>query len=91
MTDSMPCWSLFDSQPQSYRKCVLPEEIPSISIEAGTTLGWRPYSESAASAIGVDHFGASAPGEVVMRKYGFTAANVCQTVHAVVDGRQCRK
>lgn len=77
---SLPCWSLFQEQPKSYRERVLPPSIPKIAIEAGETLGWKSYVGPLADVIGVDHFGASAPGEVVMREYGLTVENVCERI-----------
>ena len=85
---SLPCWSLFKVQPESYRNQVLAEGVPSLSIEAGETLGWNSYLGPAASVIGVDRYGASAPGETVMREYGFTVENVCQQVHVLLHERK---
>jgi transketolase len=84
---SLPCWSIFKAQPESYRKEVLPEGIPWLAIEAGVTLGWDSYFGPSMAVLGVDRFGASAPGEVVMREYGFTVENVCQQVGALLHGR----
>jgi len=70
---SMPCWELFAAQPQSYRDQVLPPaHHRRISIEAGVTMGWREHVGDRGVAIGVDRFGASAPGEVLMEKLGIT-------------------
>jgi len=74
---SMPCWELFDKQPREYREGVLPPAIPArISIEAGATLGWKRYVGDGGGSIGLDRFGASAPGETVMKELGFTAEHV---------------
>jgi transketolase len=73
---SMPSWELFQQQPEEYRKEVLPPNIPKLAIEAGVTLGWKPYFGPQIEVIGVDKFGASAPGETVMREYGFTVDKV---------------
>jgi transketolase len=75
---SLPCWNLFDAQPVEYREAVLPPEVPILAIEAGASLGWRPYVGPGIEAIGVDRFGASAPGEIVMREYGFSVDHVTQ-------------
>jgi transketolase len=85
---SLPCWSLFKFQPQAYRDQVLPPEVPTIAIEAGETLGWNSYVGTPGAVIGVDCYGASAPGEVVMREYGFTVENVCGQVHALLESRK---
>ncbi len=76
---SMPCWEFFDRQPREYRDEVLPPEVRArLSIEAGVTLGWQKYVGDRGGSIGVDRYGASAPGEVVMREYGFTAEHVVE-------------
>ncbi len=74
---SLPSWNLFEKQTQAYRNQVFPPGIPILSVEAGVSLGWSPYIDGGVgAAIGVDRFGASAPGDVVMREYGFTPENV---------------
>ncbi len=74
---SMPSWELFDAQPPDYRRKVLPPEIRArISIEAGTPLGWERYVGLDGIAIGINRFGASAPGNTVYEKLGITAAHV---------------
>ena len=76
---SMPCWAFFDKQPAAYREEVLPREVTArLSIEAGVTLGWQKYVGDRGGSIGVDRFGASAPGDVVMKKYGFTVEHVVE-------------
>jgi transketolase len=86
---SLPCWNLFDKQPNEYKEAVLPPNVPMLAVEAGVSLGWRPYVGSGIATIGVDRFGASAPGETVMREYGFTVDHVVQKALAVV--RQTEK
>lgn len=74
---SMPSWELFDTQPRSYRDAVLPPSVRArLAVEAGASQGWCKYAGDEGDVIGVDRFGASAPGEVVMRKYGFTVEKV---------------
>ena len=73
---SMPSWELFAKQPAEYRDSVLPLDIPTLAIEAGATLGWYKWVGRTGDIIGLDHFGASAPGEVVMAKMGFNVDNV---------------
>ncbi|MGB3614902.1 MAG: transketolase C-terminal domain-containing protein, partial [Elainellaceae cyanobacterium] len=64
---SMPSWELFDAQDDSYRESVLPKAVTKrLSVEAGTTFGWCRYVGSAGASIGIDHFGASAPGNICM-------------------------
>jgi transketolase len=74
---SMPCWEFFDAQPREYREQVLPPGVRArLSIEAGVTLGWQKYVGDEGGSIGVDRYGASAPGEIVMKEYGFTVEHV---------------
>ncbi|MFQ3614869.1 MAG: transketolase C-terminal domain-containing protein, partial [Cyanobacteriota bacterium] len=82
---SMPCVELFEAQPQSYRDTVLPPSITKrISIEAGSTFGWHKFLGFEGVAIGLDRFGASAPGPVCMEKFGFTVENVVKTAKQVL-------
>jgi transketolase len=70
---ALPSWEIFDSQSVEYRHSVLPPEVAArVSIEAGTTTGWEKYVGKQGIAMGVDRFGASAPGKVVMEKFGLT-------------------
>ena len=64
---SFPSWDRFEQQPEDYRATVFPPGVPVLSIEAGATFGWDRYADD---AIGIDHFGASAPGAVAMEKFG---------------------
>jgi transketolase len=75
---SLPSWHLFETQPAEYRDEVFPPGVPILAVEAGVTLGWRPYVGSHIEVVGVDRFGASAPGDVVMREYGLSVENVRQ-------------
>jgi transketolase len=70
---SMPSWSHFDGQDEEYRAGLLPAEALKVSIEAGTTLGWERYVGPDGIAIGLDRFGASAPGGDLFKRFGFTA------------------
>ncbi|HTY56651.1 MAG TPA: transketolase C-terminal domain-containing protein, partial [Candidatus Binataceae bacterium] len=82
---SMPCWALFELQPQSYRDTVFPPSVRArVSVEAASPFGWERYVGSDGAIIGVDHFGASAPGPIVMREYGFTPEHVVETAKAVL-------
>ena len=74
---SMPSWELFEAQDAAYKESVLPKTVTKrISVEAGTTLGWERYIGFEGVAIGVDTFGTSAPGGVILEKFGFTVDNV---------------
>ncbi len=81
---SMPCWELFEAQPQAYRDAVLPPDVRArVSIEAATPFGWERYVGRDGAIVGVERFGASAPGPVVMREFGFTPEHVISTVKTV--------
>jgi transketolase len=83
---SMPCWELFDAQPQDYRDSVLPPSVPArLAVEAGVPLGWHRYTGDKGCVLGIERFGASAPGNVVMREFGFTVENICQRALALLD------
>jgi transketolase len=83
---SMPCWELFDAQPDGYKQSVLPEDVINrVSIEAGVTFGWYKYIGGNGIAIGVDMFGASAPYEVLYKEYGLTAQAIIEAVGELID------
>jgi transketolase len=82
---SMPSWDLFDSQPESYRRSVLPPEVTKrLSVEAGVTLGWERYVGAASgvgeggASIGLDRYGASAPWKDLAKHFGFTPEAVAE-------------
>lgn len=82
---SMPSWELFEMQPDEYKKSVLPDDVTArVSVEAGTTFGWERYVGSKGSVIGIDRFGASAPYEILMEKFGFTVENVVNKAKAIL-------
>lgn len=83
---SMPSWELFEMQSSDYKEKVLPKDVKKrISIEAGSTLGWHKYVTDEGFAIGVDKFGESAPGEELMKEYGFSKENVIARVKDLLD------
>jgi transketolase len=74
---SMPSWSLFDAQPAAYRDSVLPPNLKKrVTVEAGSPVGWHRFAGEEGAVIGVDRFGASAPGETVMKNLGFTEEHI---------------
>jgi transketolase len=81
---SMPSWFLFERQEAAYRREVLPEGLPAVSVEAGATLGWARY---AAASVGIDRFGASAPGPVVLRELGVTPEAVAEAARRLLRRR----
>lgn len=81
---SMPSWDMFEMQSEEYKKSVLPEGLPKVAVEAGVTLGWSRYTGSEDNVIGINKFGASAPGGTVMKEYGYTAENVAAKVKSLL-------
>lgn len=82
---SMPCVEIFEAQPQEYRDSVLPPAVTArIAIEPGATAGWWKWVGSHGDVLGVDHFGASAPGTRVLEEFGFTAENIAARARALL-------
>jgi transketolase len=83
---SLPCWSLFESQSQTYRDSVLPPDVKArVSIEAGSTLGWARYVGDRGIAIGLDHFGTSAPAAAIAKEYGFTPEHIADVAAGLLS------
>ncbi len=80
---SMPSTTVFDRQDRAYKTQVLPDGVPRIAVEAGVTDGWWKYG--CAAVVGIDRYGESAPGGVLFKHFGFTAANVADTVRSVLQ------
>jgi transketolase len=82
---SMPSWELFDAQPRDYRDSILPPAVRArLAVEAGSPQGWHRYVGDGGDVLGVDRFGASAPGPTVLREYGFTVENVTRQALALL-------
>ncbi len=81
---SLPSWEMFDAQSEEYRSSVLPADIPALAIEAGTPIGWSRYTGSEKNVIGLDRFGASAPGDVVYEKLGFSINNILDKAREIL-------
>ena len=79
---SLPCWEIFSEQGEHHIDSVLPPEVPTLAVEAGTTFGWDRWSDD---AVGIDRFGASAPGERVLAELGFTAEHVADRARALLE------
>jgi transketolase len=83
---SLPSWELFERQPQEYRDDVLPPCVEArLAIEAAAPFGWERWIGARGDSVAVRRFGASAPGKVLMEKFGFTAENVAQRALAVLE------
>jgi transketolase len=82
---SMPSWELFDQQPQAYRESVFPKSVRArLAVEAALPQGWHRYIGDGGDIVGVERFGASAPGNVVMEKLGFTVSHVVERATALL-------
>jgi transketolase len=83
---SMPSWELFEAQDKAYRDSVLPPTLRRrLAVEAGSPQGWLKYVTEDGDVLGIDTFGESAPGELVMKEYGFTAENVAARAQALLN------
>ena len=83
---SLPSWELFDAQPREYRDSVLPPTVRArLAVEAAATMGWERYTGDSGAVLGIDRFGASAPGDTNLREFGFTVDAVCRHAQAVLS------
>jgi transketolase len=82
---SMPSTHIFDEQSESYKASIFPDHLPKLAIEAGATLGWWKYVGRHGDVIGLDRFGASAPGTTALEKLGFGTDNVVARAKALVE------
>jgi transketolase len=82
---SMPCWELFSEQSAEYRDSVIPRDVAfRISIEAGTSFGWHRWVGEHGVTIAIDRFGASGPGSVLIKQFGFTSDNIVRAAMGLV-------
>jgi transketolase len=82
---SMPSWDRFEKQTAQYKESVIPSSVKArLGIEMGSSIGWTKYTGDAGDVLAIDQFGASAPGEVIMKEYGFTVENVVAKVKALL-------
>ncbi len=84
---SFPSWDLFAAQPRDYRDSVFPPGVPRLAVEAGVTLGWERYADA---AVGIDRFGASAPGPIVLDQLGINPTNVVAHARALLEAGASR-
>merc|ERR1719181_1007238 len=80
---SMPCWEFFRDQPQSYQDSLLPKSIPKMSVEAAVTMGWGEFADA---FVGIDVFGASAPGGTCLDMFGFSVPNSVSCAGRCLNG-----
>jgi transketolase len=81
---SMPSTSVFDRQPEEYRKSVLSPQLPKVAVEAGVSDYWRKYVGLEGAVVGLDRFGESAPANDVFKHFGFTPENVATAVRSIL-------
>lgn len=82
---SMPCWELFEAQDAAYKESVFPKAVRKrLAVEAGSSMGWCRYVTDEGASISIDTFGASAPGDVVMEKFGFSVDNIVTKAKALL-------
>jgi len=81
---SMPSFKIFEEQDEAYKLSIFPHGVPKISVEAGATMGWWKYVGRDGAAIGIDRFGASAPGGIALEKLGISVANVVEHARKLV-------
>jgi transketolase len=83
---SMPCVEVFNSQDAAYRESLIPAGVKTVVVEAGTTIGWRSLIPNDPLVIGIDHYGASAPGELLAEKFGFTGQAIKSRIAGWLKG-----
>ncbi|MEL6442185.1 MAG: transketolase C-terminal domain-containing protein, partial [Cyanobacteria bacterium J06621_8] len=82
---SMPSWELFEAQDEAYRESVLPAVVTKrLSVEAMSNFGWHKYTGCDGGSVSIERYGASAPGAVVMEKFGFTVENVVAKAKEII-------
>ena len=81
---SMPCWDLFEAQPDTYRSATLPPALPTLAVEAACSFGWDRYADA---TVSIDRFGASAPGGLVLEKLGINVDNVVAKARTLLGDR----
>ena len=85
---SMPCWEVYAEQDAAYQESVLPSALTArVAVEAGSAFGWREHVGTRGAVVGLDRYGASAPGEVLLEKLGFTVDAVVAAVTKVVRAK----
>merc|ERR1711941_217665 len=82
---SMPCWELFRAQPESYKEALLPKSVPKMSVEAAVTMGWGEWADA---FVGINVFGASAPGGTCLDRFGFNVPNIVSCAGRCLRGER---
>ncbi len=82
---SMPCMELFEAQPCAYRDSVIPRTVPRLAVEAGVSQSWWKWVGDSGEVVGIERFGASAPGTTVLEKFGFTAESIAARARSLLE------
>merc|ERR1711933_556857 len=82
---SMPCWELFRAQPEIYKETLLPKSVPKMRVEAAVTMGWGEWADA---FVGINVFGASAPGGTCLDRFGFNAPNIVSCAGRCLKGER---
>ena len=83
---SMPSWDRFEKQDKEYKQSVIPKAVKKrLAIEMGSPFGWERYTGDEGDILAIDRFGASAPGERIMKEFGFTPENVVAKVKNLIN------
>jgi transketolase len=82
---SMPSWKIFEEQSEEYKASIFPDHLPKLAVEAGSPIGWWKYVGRDGDVIGLERFGASAPGKVALEKLGFGPQNIANRGKALVE------
>ncbi|HEY7564657.1 MAG TPA: transketolase, partial [Acidimicrobiia bacterium] len=88
---SLPCWEAFQAQDEAYRRQVLGDRVPRVSIEAAATFGWEEIIGTEGLKIGIDRFGASAPASDLAAHFGFTAPEIADRIRRFLDSGASRR
>ncbi len=84
---SMPNWKAFDEQDTTYQEQILPQGVPALALEMGASHGWHKYVGYHGAVLGIDRFGASAPGDKIVQEYGFTVENAVAKAKSLLDSK----
>ncbi len=82
---SMPSWKIFEEQSEEYKASIFPDHLPKLAVEAGSPLGWWKYVGRHGDVIGLERFGASAPGKIALEKLGYSVGNIANRAKALVE------
>ena len=82
---SMPSFEIFEEQNEEYKASIFPDHLPKLAVEAGSAIGWWKYVGRHGDVIGLDRFGASAPGKIALEKLGYSVSNIVSRAKALLE------